>query len=332
MCVRDRSLIIVEFLCSVPHTTKHDMADSSPVLIWTVEEAERLDRAIHARLPEHSRSRIAEWIAEGQVLVDGLARTKPGFALRPGMTVAVPPIAAREAHDLTPATIDLAVVYEDEALLVIDKPRGLATHPASSLKEPSLVNALLGRATPLSGAAGEWRPGIVHRLDKETTGLLIVAKTDAAHRNLAAQIQAKTAERRYVAVVSGSPELERFRIVAPIGRDPKHRVRMAIVPSGKSAETEVKRLADLRSESVVACRLLTGRTHQIRVHLASVSLPVLGDPLYAPARLAGGPMQLHAAYLSFRHPSTESVVELFAAPPEDFLHRDRFDVHALATW
>jgi 23S rRNA pseudouridine1911/1915/1917 synthase len=223
------------------------------------------------------------------------------------------------AHDLSPADIPLEILLEDDVLLVVNKPRGLATHPAASLKEPSLVNALLGRSTTLSAGSADFRPGIVHRLDKDTSGLLVIAKTDAVHVKLARQIAGKTADRRYFAAVAGTPDQERFTINAPIGRDQRNRQKMAVDQHGKSAITHVKRIARLEAGFLVAVKLETGRTHQIRVHLRAIGHPVLGDRIYAPAEYAKGPLQLHAAFLAFDHPISGERVALFQPVPAEFL-------------
>ncbi len=282
---------------------------------------ERLDRFLARILPEHSRTKLAKLVEAGVVLVDGRPQ-KPSFSLEPGMAVALEEPEGAPAHDLTPAYIPLDIVFEDDALLVVNKPRGLAAHPATSLKEPSLVNALLARGSTLSETAGAFRPGIVHRLDKETTGLMVVAKTDAAHVSLARQIEGKSAERRYVAVVAGHVEREQFTIDAPIARSRQNRLLMAVDNEGKRAVTHVKRLARLDAGALVGARLETGRTHQIRVHLRAVGHPVLGDDLYAPKEFAHGPLQLHAVYLSFDHPSTGGRVDFYAEPDESFLGRE----------
>jgi 23S rRNA pseudouridine1911/1915/1917 synthase len=219
-------------------------------------------------------------------------------------------------HNLEPADIPLEILYEEEDLLVVNKPRGLATHPARSLKEPSLVNALLARHSLSTGSA-DYRPGIVHRLDKDTTGLLVIAKTDAAHRKLAEQIAAKKAERRYVAVVYGELDQPAFRIEAPIARDKTNRLRMASDPKGKPAITHVKQLGRVDVGTVVLVILETGRTHQIRVHLQSIGHPVVGDRLYSKHK-KDLPLQLHAVFLSFNHPVTGKRMEFYVAPPEDF--------------
>jgi len=237
-----------------------------------------------------------------------------------------------EAHDLTPAEIPLDVLFEDESFLIVNKPRGLATHPAASLKEPSLVNALLARSHALSTVGGDFRPGIVHRLDKETTGLLIIAKNDAAHVNLAKQIESKSAERRYFANVAGNVERERFVIDAPIGRDKAVRQKMAVDPKGKHALTHVKLITRHSAGTLVALRLETGRTHQIRVHLRAIGNPVLGDSTYSPKEHGQGPLQLHAAYLEVDHPISGERMRFFAAPPEDFAAAELATRSAVEDW
>jgi 23S rRNA pseudouridine1911/1915/1917 synthase len=284
------------------------------------KEHERLDRFLARELPDHSRTKLAKLVSDGSVLVDG-ASVKPSFALQAGMEVEVPEIADAPAHDLSPASIPLEVLFEDEFMLVVNKPRGLATHPATSLKEPSLVNALIGRKTVLSGVGEDFRPGIVHRLDRETTGLLVVAKTDQAHVKLARQMESKTAERRYLAVVGGFPERARFVIDAPMARSKSNRILMAVDPMGKPAVTHVKRLAQIVQGTCVAVRLETGRTHQIRVHLSAVGHPVLGDRLYALKKYSDGPLQLHAGYLELDHPVSGERMKFSVGPDEEFLGR-----------
>lgn len=276
------------------------------------EEKERLDRFLVRHLPEFTRSRMAQIIQEGGVLVNGKS-SKPALILKPGSVVELEPPANRPAHDLAPVDMALAIVYEDAHLLVLDKPRGLAVHPSPSLKEPSLVNALLARGGSLSEGAAPYRPGIVHRLDKETTGLIVVAKTDRAHQILALQFASKKAERRYVAIVAGEFDRERVTVEAPIGRDRRGRNRMAVDPAGKPAVTHFLRLARVDQGTLVAARLETGRTHQIRVHLQAIGHPVVGDRLYAPSDRRAGPLLLHAAYLALIHPETGKR-EVFWAP------------------
>ncbi len=287
-------------------------------MTFTADAHERLDKALARWLPAHSRARLVKLIDAGEVLVN-TKTAKPSLMLEVGWTVEVPVISEAAEHDLTPADIPLEIAYEDEYLLVVNKPRGLAVHPASTLKEPSMVNALLARNHELSGTGGSYRPGIVHRLDKDTTGLLVVAKTDAVHVALARQIAGKTAERRYMAVVAGRVEREKFTIEAGIGRSKRNRLLMAVDHNGKPAITHVKVLDRVDAGTLVGCRLETGRTHQIRVHLSAVAHPVLGDRLYAPKEFQKTPLQLHSAYLSFVHPVTEKQITCTANTPPDFL-------------
>ena len=275
---------------------------------------ERLDRFLARSVPTISRTRLARLVSENLVLVDGEPE-KPSFRLEPGMEVEFEPPGETPAHNLEPFPMDLDIVYEDAELLVVNKPRGLATHPAPTLSEPSLVNALLAHGATLSSGSSSFRPGIVHRLDKETTGLLIVAKTDASHAHLTAQIAAKTAVRAYVAIVAGDPGSERFDIDAPIGRDPRNRLRMAVDPKGRTALTHVQVMRRIPNCTFLGVRLSTGRTHQIRVHLSAVGFPVIGDKLYGGG---DGPMQLHAAALAFTHPSTGDEMAFTCRPPLDF--------------
>lgn len=282
-----------------------------------VESRERLDRFLARSLPSHSRTKLARLIEGGSVLVDGRPQ-RPSFMLASGSHVELPEPGESAAQNLEPADIALDIVFEDDQLLVVNKPRGLATHPAVSLKAPSLVNALLGRRTELSGAAGDYRPGIVHRLDKDTSGLLVVAKNDAAHVRLARQIELKQAERRYFAVVAGNVEQPRFVIDAPIARNRSNRQLMQVDSAGKRAVTHVKRLKRIDQGTVLAIRLETGRTHQIRVHLSAVGYPVLGDRLYGRRSLELA-LQLHAAFLVFTHPASGERLAFFSGPDQEFL-------------
>ncbi len=287
------------------------------MLKFTVESSERLDKFLAARFPDHSRSKIARHIEDGSVTVNG-STEKPAYKLRAGDVVELEDLVESDPHDLTPFAMEIEVVYEDDDMLVVNKPRGLASHPAASLREPSLVNVLLARGGSLSSLGGEFRPGIVHRLDKDTTGLMVVAKNDFAHAALAASIEKKEAHRRYFAVVAGEVDRDVFTVNAPIARNPANRQQMTVDVHGKRAITHVLKVARLLQGTLVVCRLETGRTHQIRVHLRALGHPVLGDSLYAPKEQGSGPMQLHAAYLAIPHPRTGEIVASFAAPPEDF--------------
>jgi 23S rRNA pseudouridine1911/1915/1917 synthase len=280
----------------------------------------RLDLLVAERLAL-SRTQAATLIANGRVLVDG-RRERASFRPRPGavVDVEVPPPPAR---DVAAERIPLAVVYEDEHLLVVDKAAGMVVHPAPGNWTGTLVNALLGRGGELSDEAGDERAGIVHRLDKETSGLLLVAKTDRAHRLLSAAIAARRVVRRYAALAWGHLAEDRLTVERPIARDPRDRKRMAIVSTGRAARTDFVRLARFDATDLLRAHLHTGRTHQIRVHLASIGHPVVGDDTYGGGggrRLVALPPKrhfLHAAWLRLRHPVTGAALDLRAPlPPE----------------
>jgi len=299
---------------------------------FVAEGKERLDVFLARMMPHESRSRLARLVEAGGVRVSGATAEKPGMLLRAGWEVECEAVPESKPHDLTPVELPLDVVYEDDSLLVVNKPRGLVVHPGPSVRGATLVQALLARGGALSTGSASFRPGIVHRLDKETTGLMAVAKSDAVHRALAEQLRAKTAERRYLAAVKGEPGQSRFTVEAPIGRDPRRATRMAAVAGGKPATTHFKILGRIDKGALLACRLETGRTHQVRVHLSAVGFPVLGDDLYAPPPYDSGPMQLHAAYLSFVHPATGSTMAFYAPPPPDFVSVPGDPHAALEDW
>jgi 23S rRNA pseudouridine1911/1915/1917 synthase len=280
----------------------------------------RLDLLVAQRLGA-SRNRAATLIATGAVTVSG-RREKASYRPRAGDTIVVdvPPPAERE---IVGEAIPLAIVFEDDEIAVVDKPAGMVVHPAPGNWSGTLVHALIGRGGDLSRHGGAERAGIVHRLDKDTSGLLIVAKTERAHRVLGAAIAARGVARRYAALCWGHLETERLDLDRPIGRDPRDRKRMAIVPSGKSARTTFVRLARFDVADLLRAHLHTGRTHQIRVHLASVGHPLVGDDLYGGGggrRVVGlGAKRhfLHAAWLRFRHPATGQQVDLRSPLPAD---------------
>lgn len=276
--------------------------------------------------PRFSRTRVQKLIADGHVLLDGKP-AKAGIKLKGGETLEIiyqedaPPVVSAEE-------IQLAVVFEDDHLLVVNKPTGMVVHPGAGVDSGTLVNALLHHCRDkLPSIGGYSRPGIVHRLDKDTSGLLVVAKNDHAHLSLSAQIKARSATRIYQALVEGSPKVDRGVIDKAIGRHPVERKRMAVVAGGRSAQTTYEVVSRLGRFTLVRCRLGSGRTHQIRVHMASLNLPVVGDIVYnrkstgtlaARHKLGLSGQALHAAYLSFRHPTRGELLEFEAPLPGDF--------------
>jgi len=290
------------------------------VSTWTTDlvadrDRERLDAFVARRCPDLSRSQAARLIDQGLILVQGRT-ARPAQRLRPGdrVRVAVPqpaPIAAE------PEPIPLNVVYEDADLLVVDKPAGLTVHPAPGHPRHTLVNAVLGRCTDLSGVGGALRPGIVHRLDRDTSGLLIVAKNDRAHQSLSRQLKERQVEKTYLALVRGRLTPSEGTIDAPIGRDPRHRKRMAVVAGGRPATTRYRTIREVDGRSLLEVRPVTGRTHQIRVHLSAAGHPIAGDPLYG-GRDPLVPRQfLHAWRLAFQHPTSGERLQFEAPLPGD---------------
>lgn len=267
-----------------------------------------------------SRSRIRTLIDEGHVLVGGQPK-KASAILQPGDEVRVE-VPAPKRIDLIPEAIPLDVVYEDEQVIVINKQRGLVVHPAAGNWSGTLVNALMEHVDDLEGIGGALRPGIVHRLDKDTTGLLVVAKTEQAMESLTNQIRLHTAQRIYWALVHGNTLPETGRVEAPIGRHPSDRKRMAVnTRNGKEATTHFRVLERFKGYSLVECRLETGRTHQIRVHMSFIGHPVVADPVYGTrkAHLGMEPQALHARQLGFHHPVSGEWLQLTAEPPTDMV-------------
>ncbi|MZP43879.1 RluA family pseudouridine synthase [Heliobacterium gestii] len=268
-----------------------------------------------------SRSHGQNWIKEGLVTLDG-GPLKANYRLRPGDVIEVTP-PAPEAAAILPEDIPLDIVFQDGDIAVINKPAGLVVHPAEGHWSGTLVNALLHHIKDLSGINGELRPGIVHRIDKDTSGLLVVAKNDRAHIHLTEQVKDHRVRREYLAIVHGVIDAETGRIEAPIGRDPKDRQRMAVTAGGKGAVTHFRVLARFPEQgfSLLHCRLETGRTHQIRVHLAHIDHPVAGDPKYGPRKGAFGltGQALHAWKLEFVHPRSGEPLQFRADPPAAFV-------------
>jgi 23S rRNA pseudouridine1911/1915/1917 synthase len=304
------------------------------VVIAREDAGVRLDRALQRQLPEMSRSRLKQLILDGGVACGGRLLRDPAQRTAAGTSIAVQlPEVAEAVPAAQPLALDIR--FEDAHLIVIDKPAGMVVHPAPGNREGTLVNALLAHCGPsLAGIGGVRRPGIVHRLDKDTSGLLVAAKTEAAHHALSHDFALRRIERTYRGIVWGVPVPPEDEIIGNIGRSPHDRKKMAVVPAGrgKASTTRyrvVQRFADVAA--LVECRLATGRTHQIRVHLAHIGHPLLGDPVYggrAGRRLARGgaaapeiaefPRQaLHAARLGFTHPSTGEPLVFDSEPPPD---------------
>ncbi len=265
-----------------------------------------------------TRSRAEGLIKSGNVSVNDAVQTKAGYKLRAGdaLRLIIPDAAPAQVQA---QDIELNVIYQDMDVAVVYKPSGMVVHPAAGNPDGTLVNALLARLDNLSGIGGEIRPGIVHRIDKDTSGLLLVAKNDAAHVSLAEQIKAHSVHRAYIAIAQGHMKQESGTVNGPIGRHPTDRKRMAIVPNGREAMTHWRVLEDLKGACLIECVLTTGRTHQIRVHMASIGHPLLGDPVYGPKKMpypVQGGQLLHAFRIGFVHPRTGEEM-LFEAPPEE---------------
>jgi 23S rRNA pseudouridine1911/1915/1917 synthase len=278
----------------------------------------RLDRFLAKQLPQYSRSRLQQLIRAGFVRLNG-AITRPREPVRSGDQIEItePPL---EKIANEPEPIPLEILFEDDDLIVINKPAGLVVHPGAGHQQHTLVNALLSHCTTLSGIGGKERPGIVHRLDKETSGCLVVAKNDATHRDLSRQFAERSVEKIYVALVAGKLRKQTGLIEEKIGRHPVHRQQMTAGSSdGRAAKTEYRVLRSGDQASLIECRLHSGRTHQIRVHLHHIGHPVLGDKVYAARRAKDFARQmLHAWKLGFRHPSTGEWRNFEAPLPNDF--------------
>jgi len=290
----------------------------SRLAVAPADAGERLDRWLAARVSEVSRARLQTLIEDGHVRVDGVAR-KRAYRLQGGETVDVE-IPPREPDALRPEPIALTIVHEDEDVLVVDKPAGMVVHPGAGHATATLAAAALAHAPAIATVGGRQRPGIVHRLDKDTSGLLVIAKTQRAYDSLTRQLVARTVSRRYTAVVHGRLRGDSGTVDAPIGRDPVHRQRMAIRPpdKGKRAVSRWRVVERFPQYTRLEVSLETGRTHQIRVHVASLGHPVVGDRVYGgklrpPIPFDG--LALHAVALSFLHPATHAVQEFTSSLP-----------------
>ena len=287
------------------------------------EKSERLDRYLSQESADLSRSRIQQLIEQGNVQLNGQVCTSKKISLKAGdrITLVIPEIQPLE---LKAENIPLDVLYEDDQLIILNKPAGLVVHPAPGHYDGTLVNALLAHCPNLPGIGGVQRPGIVHRLDKDTTGAIAIAKTDIAYQSLQAQLQAKTARREYLGVVYGAPKVESGTINLPIGRHPQDRKKMAIVPieeGGRAAVTHWQVRERIGNYTLMHFQLETGRTHQIRVHSAKIGHPIVGDPVYSSGHSIGVNLPgqaLHAWRLKLQHPISQDWVEVTASPPQTF--------------
>ena len=278
---------------------------------------QRIDKAVSSIDEDWSRSQIANWVKDGNVRVNGEI-VKPNYKVRPDdLIIATPPVL--EELDVVPENLDLEIVYEDADVLVVNKPKGMVVHPAPGHSHGTLVNGLMYQCTDLSGINGIVRPGIVHRIDKDTSGLLMVAKNDASHMSLVNQLVRKSVTRKYLALVHGHIPHDKGTIEAPIARDPKERQNMSVVDRGKHAVTHFRVLERFGDFTLVECRLETGRTHQIRVHMKYIGFPLVGDPKYGPKKTMDiGGQALHAEVIGFDHPKTGEYMEYTAEMPEEF--------------
>lgn len=277
----------------------------------------RIDKALSAVNPEWSRTQIQSWLKDSLVLVSGI-QVKPNYKVRLGdiVTVEEPEL---EELDMIAEELNLDIVYEDKDVLVVNKARGMVVHPAPGHPSGTVVNGLMHHCTDLSGINGVVRPGIVHRIDKDTSGLLMVAKNDKAHVSLVDQLVNRTVTRVYTALVHGHIPHDNGTIEAPIGRDSRERQNMAIVDKGRHAVTHFKVIERFGEYTLVECKLETGRTHQIRVHMKYIGYPLVGDPKYGPKKtLEFNGQVLHAGTLGFDHPVTGEYLEFNSPLPDDF--------------
>ncbi|HZW05103.1 MAG TPA: RluA family pseudouridine synthase [Anaerolineaceae bacterium] len=292
------------------------MTGAERVIQYLAAEGERLDKFLVRQFPEHSRSRLQALIKEGHTSIDGKVVTKPGTVLEAGdeIRIVIPDI---EPTELIPEKIPLDIVFENQDLMVVNKPAGMVVHPAAGHDTGTLVHAALAHAPEMEGIGGELRPGVVHRLDKDTSGLILIAKNDRAHRWLQDQFRLRSVQKTYLALVDGAPPTPTGRIEAAIGRDPAQRKQMAVVPErkGRQAVTEYHTVQAFETHTLLEAYPHTGRTHQIRLHLAFVGAPIVGDRVYG-RRKPTLPIQrqfLHAARLTITLPG-EDQPRTFEAP------------------
>jgi 23S rRNA pseudouridine1911/1915/1917 synthase len=282
------------------------------------QKGDRIDKVIASLDEEWSRTQVQQWIKEGHILVNSQSiKTNYKCSLNDQIEITIPD---PEELDVVPEELDLQIYFEDSDVLVVNKPRVMVVHPAPGHLSGTLVNGLMAHCKDLSGINGVLRPGIVHRIDKDTTGLLMVAKNDMAHESLVNQLVAKTVTRKYKAIVHGVIPHDFGTIEAPLGRDTKDRQSMTVVDHGKHAVTHFHVIERFKDYTFVECQLETGRTHQIRVHMKYIGYPLAGDPKYGPKKTLDIEGQaLHAGVLGFNHPRTNEYLEFEAPLPEDMV-------------
>ncbi|MDF2698552.1 MAG: pseudouridine synthase [Haloplasmataceae bacterium] len=289
-------------------------------LIYIVQEeetSERLDKLVSTKFSDFSRNQIKKMMDEDLVFVNKKLE-KASYKVKWGDVISVM-VKDPEVAEIIPEDIPLDIYYEDEDVIVINKPSGMVVHPANGHYTGTLVNAVLAHSDDLSGINGVCRPGVVHRIDKDTSGLIIMAKNDQAHNSLAEQFKEKTTVREYFALCHGCINHLKGTVDAPIGRDPNERKKMAVVAGGRHAVTHFEVLEHLGEFTYVKCKLETGRTHQIRVHMSYIGFPLVGDDRYGPKKVIGDQGQfLHAAKLGFVHPKTNEYLEFTSPLPEYF--------------
>lgn len=280
-------------------------------------ELQRIDKVLPQFNSDWSRSQIQDWIKEGQVKVNNKV-VKSNYKVKLNDNIVVTEAELIEA-DIKPENLELDIYYEDEDVAIVYKPKGMVVHPSAGHYSGTLVNGLMYQIKDLSGINGEIRPGIVHRIDKDTSGLLMVAKNDVAHRHLVDQLMAKTVTRKYTALVHGHIPHEFGTIEAPIGRNQNDRQSMSVVDNGKEAITHFNVIENFKNYTLVECQLETGRTHQIRVHMKYIGYPLVGDPKYGPKKTRDiGGQALHAGIIGFTHPRTGEYIERSAPLPNAF--------------
>ena len=296
------------------------MDQSIELIVAQQDDGKRIDAYLRENT-DFSRSRIAALMAEGAVKVEGKAQSKPSFKVSAQQRVMLTVPEVKEV-DIVAQNIPLDILYQDADVVIVNKPCGMVVHPAAGNEDGTLVNALLYHVQDLSGIGGEMRPGIVHRLDKDTSGLILIAKNDRAHAILSDQFKDRSMEKHYRAVAFGGFREESGLIDAPIARHPVDRKKMAVVADGKPSQTEWKVIERLKGATYLDVHLLTGRTHQIRVHMNSIGHSLLGDSIYAPNMRTNvhiPRLMLHAYSLAFTHPTTGERMEMIAPIPEKFM-------------